>query len=603
MSFQVGDKIGDYQITGVLGAGGMGRVYKVKNMISDRIDAMKVLLPDLADEPDLADRFIREIKVLASLNHPNIAGLHTAFRVENQLLMIMEFVDGTTLEAKLKDGPIPLSDAIDYVSQVLSALGYAHSQGVIHRDIKPANMMLTPKNVIKLMDFGIAKSKTDRKLTMTGTTLGSLYYMPPEQVQGTDLDPRSDLYSVGVSLYEMVTGSRPFKGNSDYDLMVAQLQKAPLPPIDIQPELPKALNDIIMISLEKDPAKRFQSAEAFRFVLQSVKGGLTTLPIPSAQAVMPGLAGQPATPTRAALSATGVLGAYPGQLASAQLQPTKPSQAAMPPSQPQAVPPPATSRSYRGVYMTVGALVAIVVIALGAMQLPRLFKAKAGGAEQAAPAEKPPEKSTEMPKMTPQEEGVPKAGDDFPSSVESPNRPEVVGPGAPAAPALTAAPTDHNLPTETAQATVPSPPNPTPRSVARPTAAAISHPPTLWLDPAGRLLVVLSSISPKPDGSFQFHGTLLLPVAQPGPVPLDRGAEVIGVGTRNQGQISLAVTGLVIQGVRYTLKDGRGVMKAHTPGAGGRVDFDRSQLLDMWPTATAVYEKASDQTGQPESQK
>jgi serine/threonine-protein kinase len=598
MSFQVGDKIGDYQIIGVLGAGGMGRVYKVKNMISDRIDAMKVLLPDLAHEPDLADRFLREIKVLASLNHPNIAGLHTALRLENQLLMIMEFVDGTTLEDKLRNGPFPLHDAIDYVSQVLSALGYAHSHGVIHRDIKPANMMLTPENVIKLMDFGIAKSKTDRKLTMTGTTLGSLYYMPPEQVQGTDLDPRSDLYSVGVSLYEMVTGSRPFKGNSDYDLMVAQLQKAPLPPIDIQPGLPKALNDIIMISLEKDPARRFQSAEAFRFALQSVKGGLTSLPIASAQAVMPGLAGQPATPS-AALSATGVLGAYPGQLAGAQLQPTKPSQAAMPPSQPQVVPPPATSRSYRGLYMTVGVLVAFVVVALGAMQLPRLFKAKAGGAEQAA---QPPEKSTEMPKMTPQEEGLPKAGNSLPSSAESPNGPEVGGPGAPAAPALTAPPADHNLPTATAQATVPSPPHPTPRGVARP-APAISHPPTLWLDPAGRLLVALSSVSPKPDGSFQFHGTLLLPVAQPGPIPLDRGAEVIGVGSRSQGRTSLAVTDLVIQGVRYTLKDGRGIMSAHTPGAGGRVDFSRSQLLDMWPTATAVYEKASDQTGRPESQK
>jgi serine/threonine-protein kinase len=382
MSFQIGDKIGDYQIIGALGAGGMGRVYKVKNLISDRIDAMKVLLPDLANEPGLADRFVREIKVLASLNHPNIAGLHTAFRLENQLLMIMEFVEGITLEDKLRNGPFPLNDAIDYVSQVLSALGYAHSQGVIHRDIKPANMMLTPGNIIKLMDFGIAKSKADRKLTMTGTTMGSLYYMPPEQVQGTDLDARSDLYSVGVSLYEMVTGSRPFKGNSDYDLMVAQLQQAPLPPIDIQPELPKALNDIIMISLEKDPAKRFQSAEAFRFALQSVTGGLTSLPVASPQAVVPGPAGQAATPSTA-FSATGLLGAHPGQPAGVQLQPTKPSPAPAPPSQPQAVPPPPTSRSYRGLYMTLGALVAIVVIVLGAMQLPRLFKTKAGGTGQA----------------------------------------------------------------------------------------------------------------------------------------------------------------------------------------------------------------------------
>jgi len=378
MSFQIGDKVGDYQIIGILGAGGMGRVYKVKNLISDRIDAMKVLLPDLANEPDLADRFLREIKVLASLNHPNIAGLHTAFRLENQLLMIMEFVQGVSLEDKLKGGAFPVRDAIDYASQVLSALGYAHSQGVIHRDIKPANMMLTPENVVKLMDFGIAKSKTDRKLTMTGTTMGSLYYMPPEQVQGTNLDARSDLYSLGVSLYEMVTGSRPFRGQSDYDLMVAQLQKAPLPPIDIQPELPKALNDIIMISLEKDPAKRFQSAEAFRFSLQSVQGGLTSLPVASARGVVPGLAGEPAAP--AAFSATGVLGTQP---AGVQPQPTTPFAASVPPAQPTVTPPPPTSRSYRGLYMTLGALVAIVVIVLGAMQLPRLLKTKAGGAGQA----------------------------------------------------------------------------------------------------------------------------------------------------------------------------------------------------------------------------
>jgi serine/threonine-protein kinase len=383
MSFQIGDTVGDYQIIGVLGAGGMGRVYKVKNLISDRVDAMKVLLPDLANEPDLADRFVREIKVLASLNHPNIAGLRTAFRMENQLLMIMEFVQGTTLEDKLKSGPLPVPDAIEYASQVLSAVGYAHSQGVIHRDIKPGNMMLTPENVVKLMDFGIAKSKTDRKLTMTGTTMGSLYYMPPEQVQGLALDSRSDIYSFGVSLYEMVTGSRPFKGQSDYDLMVAQLQKAPLPPIDIQPELPKALNDIIMTALEKDPAKRFQSAEAFRFALQSVSGGLTRLPVASAQAVVPGLAGQPAG-SSGAPSATAVLGVPPGQSSGGQIQPTTPYPVSVPPAQTPAIQPPPTSKSYRGLYMTLGALVAVVVIVLGALQLPRLFRTKAGGAGQAA---------------------------------------------------------------------------------------------------------------------------------------------------------------------------------------------------------------------------
>ena len=231
-------------------------------------------MPNLADDPDLADRFIREIKVLASLNHPNIAGLRTAFRQENQLLMVMEYVEGTTLEERTKAGPIPLRDALSYITQVLSALGYAHKHGVIHRDIKPANMMLTPDNIIKLMDFGIAKTKTDKKLTQTGTTMGSLFYMSAEQVQGNELDGRSDLYSVGVSLYELVTGSRPFQGKSDFDIMVAQLQQAPLPPIQMMPDLPKALNEIIMISLEKDPAKRFQTAEAFAAALASVTPAL-----------------------------------------------------------------------------------------------------------------------------------------------------------------------------------------------------------------------------------------------------------------------------------------------------------------------------------------
>ena len=131
MSFHIGDTVGDYQIIGLLGAGGMGKVYKVKNTISDRIDAMKVLLPNLAEDPELADRFIREIKVLASLNHPNIAGLRTAFRLENQLLMVMEYVEGTTLDERTKVGRIPLPDSISYIMQALAALGYAHKRGVI----------------------------------------------------------------------------------------------------------------------------------------------------------------------------------------------------------------------------------------------------------------------------------------------------------------------------------------------------------------------------------------------------------------------------------------------------------------------------------------
>lgn len=284
MNLDVGSIIGDYEVTGILGAGGMGKVYKVRNMISDRVEAMKVLLPDLAHEQDLADRFLREIKVQASLEHPNIASLHTAVRVDNQLLMLMEFVEGVTLEQKLAAGPLPPAQAVDYVMQALLALDYAHAHGVIHRDIKPANMLVTPAGVVKLMDFGIAKAAADRKLTMTGTTMGSLYYMSPEQIQGSaTLDARSDLYSMGVALYELVTGKRPFDGDSQFSIMSSHLQGTPVPPLTLDPTLPRTLNDIILLSVAKDPSARFQTAGAFRNALTNVApaAAQVTLPLPN----------------------------------------------------------------------------------------------------------------------------------------------------------------------------------------------------------------------------------------------------------------------------------------------------------------------------------
>jgi serine/threonine-protein kinase len=403
MSFQVGDTVGDYQIIGLLGAGGMGKVYKVKNQISDRVDALKVLLPDLAEDQGLADRFMREIKVLASLNHPNIAGLRTAFRLENQLLMVMEFVEGTNLEERAQAGRIPLADAIDYIRQALSALGYAHKHGVIHRDIKPANMMLTPDNVIKLMDFGIAKSKTERKLTQTGTTMGSLFYMSAEQVQGNELDGRSDLYSLGVSLYELVTGSRPFQGKSDFDIMVAQLKQTPVAPIQMMPDLPRALNDIIMISLEKDPAKRFQTAEAFSAALGSITAGLNATPMQAAGGPMGGISAEQASATGmvaaqggvapagytqpmavgGAVAATGgyiPTGPQPAMMAQ---PPQAPAAAIPPPVPPQGVPAPSGSKGYRGLYMTLGALIALAIIVVGATQIPRFLKTHASGDQTA----------------------------------------------------------------------------------------------------------------------------------------------------------------------------------------------------------------------------
>src|ERR1700737_5001649 len=190
--FTTGQHIGDYEILSILGMGGMGKVYKVRNVICDRIEAMKVLLPDLNSHQSLADRFLREIRLLASLNHPNIAALRTALTYENQLVMIMEFVEGETLANRIARAPISTAEAVNYSDQILSALSYAHKQNIIHRDIKPANMMLTPQGVVKLMDFGLARSAADIGLTVTGTTLGSLDYASPEQVQSQPTDERSD---------------------------------------------------------------------------------------------------------------------------------------------------------------------------------------------------------------------------------------------------------------------------------------------------------------------------------------------------------------------------------------------------------------------------
>jgi serine/threonine-protein kinase len=371
MSEETSRRIGDYEILGVLGKGGMGKVFKVRNVISDRIEAMKILLPDLAGSQDLADRFLREIKVLASLNHPNIASLQTALTLNNQLVMVMEYVEGMTLGERLEQGPISPTEAVNYSEQVLGALSYAHRRNVIHRDIKPANMMLTPEGVVKLMDFGIARSSGDTGLTMAGTTIGSLYYMSPEQVKGETTDARSDLYSLGVSLYEMVTGQRPFRADSDYSIMAAHVQELPRPPVELRSDLPAALNEIILTAIAKEPGRRFQSADAFRNALSSLQG-----PLPAAFAVDQSLS--PIAPSNpVAAGATAILqdAVAPISGADASAAPFKP------PAQSEAVPSVLQlspgQKTHRGLYMSLGALVVLVVLIVAGIYVPRTATTKA----------------------------------------------------------------------------------------------------------------------------------------------------------------------------------------------------------------------------------
>jgi hypothetical protein len=299
-------RLGDYEVLDQLGSGGMGAVYRVRNVISDRIEAMKVLLPDLVGRQDLATRFLREIKVLAALDHPHIAALRTAQTVDNQLVMIMELVEGQSLAQRLAQGAIAAGDALHVVRQVLDALDYAHRQDVIHRDIKPANMMITPQGVVKLMDFGIARSARDHKLTQAGATTGSLSYISPEQINGGTPDVRSDLYSLGVSLYEMVTGQLPFKADNDFAVMFAHLQKAPVPPIELQPTLAPEINALVLKAIAKEPASRFQTASEFRDAVTSAVGARAGVPAAAvaAAAAIPPVPPIPAIPAIAAMSNT-----------------------------------------------------------------------------------------------------------------------------------------------------------------------------------------------------------------------------------------------------------------------------------------------------------
>lgn len=276
MGLSIGQTVGEYRVIDVIGAGGMGTVYKVQHLISERIEAMKVVLPELIDSPELADRFIREIKVQARLSHPNIAALHNALRLDNRFLMVMEYIDGSTLHARLRQGSIDPAASVDIILQVLSALAYAHEQGVIHRDIKPANIMFTKSGIAKLMDFGIARSLTDQHLTRAGAAVGSVYYMSPEQVQASEVDSRSDLYSVGIMLYEMVTGTRPITGDSSWAVMNGHLSHVPRAPIAVNPNLGSALSLAILKAIEKNPAERYQSASEFS---EALKGAFARLPV------------------------------------------------------------------------------------------------------------------------------------------------------------------------------------------------------------------------------------------------------------------------------------------------------------------------------------
>ena len=288
MSYRAGSVIGDYLVLGAAGTGGMGTVYKVQHAITRRVEAIKLLASGHTD-PEQEQRFVREIQVQARLLHPSIAAVYNAFRYYDEFFLVLEFIDGESLQSVLARGRLPLAAGLHYARQALSAIGYAHTQGVVHRDVSPSNMIVTPDGTVKLTDFGLAKTATDVRLSHSGVPLGSPWYMSPEQVRGeTAVDARSDIYSLGVVLYEIATGSKPFDLASSFEVMRAQLEAPPLAPIERAPELPAKLNQIILTAMAKDPDRRFQSAKQFYAALEPVQTA-------SSPATLQAL-GQPAPP-------------------------------------------------------------------------------------------------------------------------------------------------------------------------------------------------------------------------------------------------------------------------------------------------------------------
>lgn len=262
MDLNIGRKLdGRYQITELIGIGGMAHVYKAVDLMEDKVVAVKILKTEYAESEEFLRRFRNESKAIAVLSHPNIVKIFDVGFSDEINFIVMEYIDGITLKEFIEQQNIlRWKDAMFFITQVLRALQHAHDRGIVHRDIKPQNIMLLSDGTIKVMDFGIARfSRIDGK-TLSDKTIGSVHYISPEQARGDFTDERSDLYSVGVMLYEMLTGKKPFDGDNPVAVAVMHMQETPVMPREVNPSIPEAMEEIIIHALERNPAKRYQSA-------------------------------------------------------------------------------------------------------------------------------------------------------------------------------------------------------------------------------------------------------------------------------------------------------------------------------------------------------
>ena len=259
----IGQTVLHYRILEKLGGGGMGVVYKAEDVNLRRHVALKFLSPDLTKDPEARTRFIHEAQAASALDHPNICNIHEIGQTDDGSTFIcMSSYDGETLKEKIRSGPLPVNQAVSIAIQIAEGLREAHARGIVHRDIKPANVMVTQDGTAKILDFGLAKLRGAATVTRTGSTAGTVSYMSPEQAKGEDVDCRTDIWSLGVLLYETLAGQLPFASEFEQAVVYAIIYEEPIPVEAHRKEIPGSLAKILRRALMKDPAGRYQSADA-----------------------------------------------------------------------------------------------------------------------------------------------------------------------------------------------------------------------------------------------------------------------------------------------------------------------------------------------------
>jgi TolB-like protein/tRNA A-37 threonylcarbamoyl transferase component Bud32 len=277
----IGETIAHYEITGLLGKGGMGEVYRARDTKLGRDVALKILPDDVAQDAERRARFEREARAIAALNHPNVVTIYAVEEAAGRVLLSMEVIEGQTLGELVPEGGLPLDRLLDLAAPLADALATAHARGITHRDLKPANIMVSKEGRVTVLDFGLAKLVEDdgdhRDKTMAfdataeGRVIGTTAYMSPEQAEGKLVDARSDVFSLGVLLYQMATGEKPFVGDTPISTITSILRDEPRPMNELKPELPTHLGRIIARCLQKDPEQRYESAKGLRFDLENLR--------------------------------------------------------------------------------------------------------------------------------------------------------------------------------------------------------------------------------------------------------------------------------------------------------------------------------------------